>query len=339
MTDCHRMNDELDANFTRGKIIGYSGCTHQHGRKHSVKLRISILVLIACLALNLPAFGWNDFGHMTVACICYQHLTPAAQHRANELIKLNPLYSEWAQKVSRSNEGKEEQIFMLASTWPDIIWHDPSYTDDAPGSAECAQNIGYTDKHRHKPWHNADYPYSQDHTPLYPLLAPNAETQIPKLQQVLISQASDQLKSYDLCWLLHIVGDVHQPLHCCSRVTRSAPSGDGGGYLVKLTGKEQRLHLLWDAALGTDVSPESVISFVHTLGKANQKSAADLDARDWIKEGHQIAIDKVYKEPIGPSEGPYAVTDSYKRMASKIARQRALLAGERLARLLNETLK
>jgi hypothetical protein len=307
--------------------------------KISVKLQFSILALTACLALDLPAFAWNDFGHMTVACITYQHLTPAARKRANELIKLNPLYGEWSQKVSHSNEDKDEQIFMLAATWPDILRTDPTYSDDAPGSPECAQNIGYTDKHRHKPWHNADYPFSQDHTPLPPLLAPNAETQIPKLQEVLNSQASDQLKSYDLCWLLHIVGDVHQPLHCCSRVTKTAPTGDGGGYNVKLTNKEERLHLLWDAALGTDESPESVMSFVQTLGKADHKSVEDLDARDWIKEGHKIAIDKVYRAPIGPNEGPYTVTDSYKSMASRIARQRAVLAVERLARLLNESLK
>jgi hypothetical protein len=108
---------------------------------------------------------------------------------------------------------------------------------------------------------------------------------------------------------------------------------------VKLTNKEERLHLLWDAALGADESPESVISFVQTLGKADRKSVGDLDARDWIKDGHKLAIDKVYKAPIGPSEGPYTVTDSYKLMASKIAKQRAQLAGERLARMLNESLK
>lgn len=304
-----------------------------------MKLRFSIIALTACVALVPPAFAWNDFGHMTVACIAYQHLTPAARKRANELVKLNPLYSEWAQKVSSSNEDKDEQIFMLAATWPDILRTDPAYSDDAPGSPECAQNIGYTDRYRHKPWHNADYPFSQDQTPLPPLLAPNAETQIPKLQEVLNSSASDQLKSYDLCWLEHIVGDVHQPLHCCSRVTKTAPTGDGGGYFVKLTNKEERLHLLWDAALGADESPESVISFVQTLAKAEQKSVGDLDARDWIKDGHKIAIDKVYKAPIGPGEGPYTVTDSYKLMASKIAKQRAQLGGERLARMLNESLK
>jgi len=297
------------------------------------------VLTITLLAINQPAFAWNDFGHMAVAWVCYQRLTPQAKQRANDLIKLNPLYSEWVKKVSQSHEDKDEQIFMLASTWPDLLRDAPGYSDDAAGSPECDQNIGYTDKHIHKPWHNADYPFSQDHTPLPSLLTPNAETQIPKFQRVLASQAADELKSYDLCWLLHMVGDVHQPLHCCTRVTSSAPLGDGGGYFVKLADTEPRLHLFWDDVLGPNGPLDTVISFAKTLGKANGKLAAERDARDWIREGHKIAIEEVYKAPIGPGEGPYTLTDKYKGMASNIDRERIELAGERLANLLNEALK
>jgi len=49
-------------------------------------------------------------------------------------------------------------------------------------------------------------------------------------------------------------------------------------------------------------------------------------------------MDKVYRKPIGPEDGPYTLTDKYKRMASKITKERAALAGERLANLLNEAL-
>jgi len=47
------------------------------------------------------------------------------------------------------------------------------------------------------------------------------------------------LKSYDLTWLIHLVGDVHQPLHCVARITKGDPEGDKGGNDVKLTARAE----------------------------------------------------------------------------------------------------
>jgi len=77
---------------------------------------------------------------------------------------------------------------------------------------------------RHKYWHFVDKPFSKDGTTHFPELPiPNAQTQIDAFRAVLASNADDALKSYDLVWLLHLVGDVHQPLHASSRVSRAAP--------------------------------------------------------------------------------------------------------------------
>ena len=109
-------------------------------------------------------------------------------------------------------------VFMMAATWPDAIRSKPGYTDDGseggnrPDGATSVQNIGYSDHLHHKYWHFVDTPFSTDGTTLPALPNPNAETQIAAFRAVLASNDPDEKKSYDLVWLEHLVGDVHQPI-------------------------------------------------------------------------------------------------------------------------------
>src|SRR5262245_44384541 len=84
-----------------------------------------------------------------------------------------------------------------------------------PNDPSAGQNIGYDDLARHKYWHFVDLPFSDDHTTLPTVPTPNAETQIAAFRAVLATESNDpkleKLKSYDLSWLLHLVGDVHNP--------------------------------------------------------------------------------------------------------------------------------
>ena len=191
----------------------------------------------------------------------------------------------------------------------------------------------------HKYWHYVDIPYSQDGTPLPPLPLPTAKDEIPVFQKVLASEASDDLKSYDLCWLLHIVGDIHEPLHTINRACKDSPHGDNGANDVKINGPDLVLHKFWDNVLGPEGPPATAIPFARKLSKANKKLAGETNVHDWVQESHKLAIDKIYQKPVGPEDGPYTLTNSYKKMTHKLATQRVELAGERLANLLNQSLK
>jgi len=180
------------------------------------------LVLVCLLTLNFPSFAWDNLGHMTVAYVAYQHLNPATKTRVDELLKLNPDYRRrWRALIPQgtSHADSKMMIFMIAATWPDAIKHRPGYTDDGtergerPDGAISVQNIGYSDHLHHKYWHFVDTPFSTDGTALPAIPAPNAETQIAAFRSVLASNDADPKKSYDLVWLEHLVGDVHQPLH------------------------------------------------------------------------------------------------------------------------------
>jgi hypothetical protein len=301
----------------------------------------------------LTTGAWNNFGHMEVACAAYRKLTPRAKTRVNTLVKLNPKFTEWSSLIpaSASQADKDMMLFMLAATWPDEIKSDTNYVKDGSangnrpeGSPNSGANTGYGDNLMHKYWHFIDTPFSTDGTPLPSVPTPNAQERIALFRGVLASGSPDPLKSYDLCWLLHLVGDVHQPLHCVTRVTSTDTNGDDGGNGVKLScsGCPSNLHSFWDDALGSRSTRKAAIKPAITAAKrlaaADPSLAAKSDGKDWIAESFQAAKSAVYVSPVGAGSGPFSLTAKYKRAAKKLAKQRVELAGERLANLLNTEL-
>jgi S1/P1 Nuclease len=312
-------------------------------RRNLTLLSLSMFFIGSCA----PAFAWYDFGHEAVATIAWNKLNPQTKERVKTLLAKNPYYSRWVAAVpaGTSDAEKDLLIFAQSATWPDAIKHDSAYTADGaekgnkPDGPQCAENIGYSDKRLHKYWHYDDEPFSPDHTPLPPHATPNAQTQIEAFRKVLASDSTDDLKSYDLVWLIHLVGDVHQPLHCVTRVIHDDPNGDKGGNDCKLTGKPDNLHSEWDGIVGDDRTLQPAVDFGKNLPDAPKGQAKKKDEKVWIAESFKLARKKVYAKPIGKTNGPFELTDEYKQQARKIGEERVELAGARLANLLNTELK
>lgn len=315
--------------------------------------RILILELLLLL-LPLPLFAWNDVGHMAVAYIAYQHLTLPARARAVALLKLNPDYANWVKQIpsGTAQQDQEMMIFMIAATWADQIKHETGYTPDGaagsngnlPEGPLSTQNIGYKDKLQHRYWHFVDIPFSSDGTKLPSVLTPNVETQIVAFRKVIASSsADDDLKSYDLVWLLHLVGDVHQPLHCVTRVSRAEPDGDKGGNTEKIAcstcNGATALHGFWDNILAPGFDPAVALVAAKTLPPSDSQSASNTDTAAWIEESADDAQQYVYIAPIGPGDGPFTITPAYIDAAKKLGSERIALAGARLANVLNSELK
>lgn len=174
-----------------------------------------------------------------------------------------------------------------------------------------------------------------------PPISPNALTQVQLFTATLGSDASDDLKSYDLVWLLHLVGDLHQPLHATARF--SQPLGDNRGgndeTVQPLQGQPVRLHLYWDSLLGDAATPSASIAAAQGLPAADADAAAVSNPAQWIIESFAIAQNDVYTDLIGLGAGPFPLTQAYEDQALIIARERAALAGARLAKLINAALK
>jgi hypothetical protein len=310
-----------------------------------------MLGLVLMAGLCGPAFGWNDRGHMSGAYLACTQLTPATKDRVNLLLKLNPKYSDWAATVDKEVPGasaadKDTIIFMIAATWADGIKRDATYTQDGSqngnrpdGSPDPGKNTGYDDLLMHKYWHFIDRPFTIDGTALPAIPTPNAQERIALFRTVLASTSADPLKSYDLTWLLHLVGDVHQPLHASTRVSSTDPNGDSGGNLVKLSCTSCELHAFWDDLLGTGNNLNTVVKAARKLPTADAALAAKSDEKDWIAESFMASQQTVYASPIAAGNGPFTLPASYKKNAGKLAKVRVELAGARLANLLNTELK
>src|SRR5271157_6426680 len=143
--------------------------------------RVCVLVTALSLLFSQGMQAWFDGGHMTVAYIAYQSLTPGTRARVDALLKLNPLYPVWTKGISKKQMGLV--AFLRAATWPDCIKQaacSPGYTSDGgdtpAGAPTDAQNIGYSDHLMHKYWHYIDIPFSAG-APGQPPKTPNAQTE------------------------------------------------------------------------------------------------------------------------------------------------------------------
>jgi len=297
--------------------------------------------------------GWNPHGHKVVAYVAYQHLSPTAKARAFTLLKLNPLYKAWISGLppGSNTERLTRRAFIEAAHWPDFIKSAPNYVDDGsdggntpPNSPSASQNIGYPDHNRHKYWHFIDTSFSDDGTPTHPAPSVNALSEIALLSEALASPAiDDPIKSYDLVWLIHLVGDVHQPLHAAERFRQNDTNGDNGGNSVKLRCAQgvvcaDNLHAYWDGLLGSSLDFAQITAQGNSLNGRPVPPGVDiLDPKIWVEESYDLARSDAYKNTTGAALGdPRADVDAaYAKRARADAEVRVILAGRRLAALLN----
>src|SRR5262249_16682300 len=183
------------------------------------------------------------------------------------------------------------------------------------------------------------------------------------LAQVAATVRADHAAAADraiaLCWLLHLVGDVHQPLHACELYSAQFPKGDQGGNAIVVlrdppyTNSQMSLHLLWDSLPGNykaDRTLEEVVTGLRPdplLAPHNLRTAlGERDFGAWAKESKALAGEYAYLD--GHLVGGEAhaargegharvpgVPEGYVEKAEKVAMQRIALAGYRLADFLN----
>jgi hypothetical protein len=253
-------------------------------------------------------------------------------------------------------------VFMRAATWADTIKHEwLSDSDTPPANLMTEVNIGYTDtaSSSYGYWHFVDTGFTSDHSTVLATPAPNAATQIVALRQDIASGEDDVLKSYDLIWLLHLVGDIHQPLHGSTGYYANR-SDIGGNDVKKLTTAMRKwfegtqsttapseLHAFWDDLPGEGQPAPAIpdaIAFATPLPAAPATAVTDIDPADRTAASFAMAKKDAYRAPIGKSTTPpapstsYAMTMAYYNRAMKDAKSQIALAGARLAKL-NENLK
>jgi S1/P1 nuclease len=352
---------------------------------------LSTFVLLG-LALVLPsrAAAWHRDGHMAIARIAWKQLDDKERVQVSNILKSHPHYEVYLAQDRPKNLpelSEVEWVFMRAAVWSDWV-RSPS----GPGlDSEAAAQIR---KDFHKgPWHYINLPYVHpEETDKFDAAAIREAILTPELdklgeprhvlaalkQSVKLLQAadtSDKDKAVHLSWLLHLAGDLHQPLHATGLLATEAkvgperfdpPAGDEGGnrLAVKRLADDTEaviLHAYWDALLfrtspGFTAVDAKVAALLNDpqLQRDQLPELAKTEFLDWAEESLELAKTVVYQGSDGFLKAtPLSKTkkvevkglnapvlpDSYEKAAEAVAARRMVVAGYRLADQLRRVLK
>lgn len=298
------------------------------------RTRATLCALLAALPLSAPLRAWDSVGHQVVAQIAWANMTPQARSRAAELLKAAPSDADLA-----SLSTHDRELFLLASTWPDIV-RDEGFR-------------ARREKYHHANWHFTNFFWEQpdpgspprDRDDLQPAKENVAERLKVLEERLTDSGRGDADKAVDLAWVLHLAGDIHQPLHTSARVTPTEPEGDRGGNLFTLA-EDDSLHWYWDSILqkiwyrrGLSESQMAVKiaeEFQRQLPESSMRERLKPGQyEDWAREGLAKAKAEVYPPSLERGKEP---SSAYRWQTYNTAKPAMVLAGYRLAEMLNRLL-
>ena len=309
---------------------------------------LSKIFLIFVIIFSSVSFAsaWDDTGHKLVAYIAWQQMSPHAREQAVKLLLSAPEDSDLSVfylQDSRSDAAKRRELFMIASTWADIVRDKRFKTRYA--------------KYHHGTWHYLDTFWRETNgkVEIVADLKSDEENALERIhtydKMLRDSSVSDEDKAIALAWILHLVGDIHQPLHDSGRVTDVEPKGDQGGNLFLLSPKDAvgedrlNLHWYWDSIIGrniprffdacdSDYIPPIAQEIMKNYPYSTMQSRLESGQFDkWQQEGFQIASTKLYPSTLIRNETP---SEAYKKQSFQIAQEQIALAGYRLGQMLNQ---
>lgn len=260
-----------------------------------------------CLAalFSTPVLSWNAEGHRVIAQIAVNHLTPQAYVRFNA-------YNHVLDKP-----GHPETL-VTASVWLDTYNRHASRNWD--------------------PMHYVDKPYTEDGSPLPPLKPINAVFAVTQAHETLLNpDATLYARAIAVRILLHVVGDLHQPLHAITRVSYTHPKGDRGGNLVRMPPNRvaDNLHAYWDRGAGLLTRRTKLQNTANKAANLEMRfpcasEKMDINPAHWAEESYELAVKQAYRVPLTEEISP-----AYQRMVIATTEARLAQAGCRLAAILN----
>lgn len=283
------------------------------------RLRL-ILGLLLLAAVPRPALAWGEYGHRTVASIAWAYLTPQAKTEVRRLLAKERL----AETPTCPLKTIED-----ASVWPD-----------------CIKGLG--DRFNYSfPWHYQNINVCQPFDIKKNCPDGNCvSAQIERHARLLANKdVPDREKLLSLAWLVHFVGDMHQPLH-------SGDAADRGGNDVKAAygakaPERMNLHRIWDSDLAERTlsePPGDAAGLLSQIGAADAAAWRQGTLADWMREAWEASGQYAYGKLDGVKICEAApkqrvmVNEHYVGETRDEVRERVKKAGVRLARLLNDAL-
>ena len=306
--------------------------------KRSVALlMVGLCSLCGLFGLSAPAFGWGDDGHRIIAAVAEQQLTPAVRAKVRAMLAgditglTGPSLADhatWADKWRDSDRATTRLRYEQTREWHFVNIPIAGTASTADIAAAC---------HGH---------------PALPIgtlasAGPPRACLIDKIDQFITTLRDPRTPTDErrlaLQFLLHFIGDLHQPLH-------AGDDADRGGNDKKLAltmplpgFNPDNLHQFWDTTVVRRLGerPERVARELgRGIGAAQRREWSRGTPTDWARESVDVARSHGYTGLPSPGDdGRRALTPAYVANATQVARQQLRKAGVRLAWVLNAALR
>jgi hypothetical protein len=291
-------------------------------------------IMLALCSVPTAAYAWGDEGHEVVGLIATHYLEPAVKTKVNKILS-------------------GDTTKLTPNTHLDI---EATWADKFRDSDRNTTKVHYNETHN---WHYVDLEISAPdlkaacfgEPPLNGALASNGPANdciVDKIDEFTAElkdpATTDQERLYALQFILHFVGDIHQPLH-------SSDNNDQGGNAETVkTAKSSgvsptsgNLHAFWDTQFVTaqGKSKTAIASkLIAAITSAKRAQWAKGSARDWANETFAIAKVNAYGPlPTPTSAHHYTLPKSYVTNAKGVVADQLSKAGVRLAFVLNNALQ
>lgn len=267
------------------------------------RMRTRLLLTVLALLVAAPLGGWGRDGHAIIADIAWREMTPVAREHARAILAGQdmPAVAAWADQVRRTE--------AYAWTGPMHYVNIPAGSDSYDHAAHCPE-VGCV------------------------------VSGIENFARLLLDAPDDRTREDALKFVIHFVGDLHQPLHA------GRPEDRGGNDVTAVFyGRERNLHSIWDSGILNAGDPEPWPVISERLWKQIRPSdrlawLADAKHDDlvgtvgrWVFESHRLA--ERYAYPVGPGA---SIGEDYVRETLPVIHLRLSQGGVRLGALLNQLL-
>jgi hypothetical protein len=308
---------------------------------------------------------------MAVAKLAFDEMTEGEQLRLFNLLKKHPHYEKFLAASKPDDVNEAEWVIVRSAVWPD--WVRPRRKDNRGDVTKYSRG---EDHYINVPLvQPGDEPFFAGKTLVSPDLANILTALKSRCNDIHTKTAADGDRAVAACWVFHLVGDVHQPLHNATYFSSDMAFqlGDMGGnkFAVRDGTKKWKLHTYWDDMLGADSdynddSPAHQAELFKLAVKVAERlrglELKDVDkdqlARNttfdsWSKESFELAKSVAYQKGDNtglllaveatidgriPDDAP-ELGEAYVKRARETADKRVVFAGKRLAERMKGLLK
>lgn len=264
-------------------------------QKHIIEImKLKFLIPLCVFILSFSqAQAWGTIGHRVIAEIAERNLTKKAKRN---------IY-----KVTQN------QKLAYFANWPDFVKSDSRFKDNDS-------------------WHYINLEANLSEEECREVLENSSEKNLYKRVLILIDELekdnlSDEKEREYLYYLIHMIGDAHQPMHM------GRPQDLGGNEIsVKWFGQPTNIHAVWDSKL-VDFEKYSYTEYAEVLDvltKKEKKSVQQGELKHWLFDSHILA-NEIYADAASREDLRYEYHYKYKKMVE----DQMMKAGLRLAKVLN----